>query len=173
VIAGTAMSPLAAAAGSAGRGALAQAASMASMAGMVNVNARCMGGRAWANSPVSPIARRSRDRLGAGGYTAEFAADTRSTSSAALGGILQVNMTLQLPPGLTRLATPILLTVGQKELGTMKRSARMISAAMLALSLDRIVEHLLHAVTEQNVERLEPIFDEDFPIGSTRNMRTW
>ncbi len=26
---------------------------------------------------------------------------------------------------------------------------------------------------EQNRERLEPVFDEEFPIGSTRSMRTW
>jgi len=64
-------------------------------------------------------------------YYADFAADTRSLSSAALARILKANMSFSLPPGLTRLATPILLTVGQKELGTMKRSARMISAAML------------------------------------------
>jgi type III restriction enzyme len=28
-------------------------------------------------------------------------------------------------------------------------------------------------VNEQNQERLEPVFDETFPIGSTRQMRTW
>jgi type III restriction enzyme len=35
------------------------------------------------------------------------------------------------------------------------------------------VQHLLRFVTEQNLERIEPVFDEEFPIGSTRNMRTW
>ncbi len=45
---------------------------------------------------------------------------------------------------------------------------------LYALSIDRIVQHLLRYVTDpQNVERLEPIFDEEFPIGSTRGMRTW
>lgn len=44
---------------------------------------------------------------------------------------------------------------------------------LLGLSLDRIVRHLLEFVTEQNLEKLEPIFDEEFPIGSTRQMRTW
>lgn len=44
---------------------------------------------------------------------------------------------------------------------------------LVALSIDRVVQHLLRFVTEQNVERLEPVFDEDFPIGSTRAMRTW
>lgn len=44
---------------------------------------------------------------------------------------------------------------------------------LLALSLDIIVQHLLRHVVEQNQERFEPVFDEDFPIGSTRSMRTW
>ena len=44
---------------------------------------------------------------------------------------------------------------------------------LLASSLDRIVAHLMRAVTEQNRERLEPIFDEERPIGTTREMRTW
>jgi type III restriction enzyme len=44
---------------------------------------------------------------------------------------------------------------------------------LIALSIDRIVQHLLRFVTEQNLEHLEPIFDEELPIGSTRDMRTW
>lgn len=44
---------------------------------------------------------------------------------------------------------------------------------LISLSMDRIVQHLLRFVVEQNQERIEPIFDEDFPIGSTRFMRTW
>ncbi len=44
---------------------------------------------------------------------------------------------------------------------------------LIALSIDRIVQHLLRFVTEQNLERIEPVFDAEFPIGSTRNMRTW
>ncbi len=44
---------------------------------------------------------------------------------------------------------------------------------LLSLSLDLVVQHLLRYVVEQNQERFEPVFDEDFPIGSTRNMRTW
>jgi pimeloyl-ACP methyl ester carboxylesterase len=64
-------------------------------------------------------------------YYAEFAADTRGTSSAALARIMTANMTFTLPPGLTRLTIPVLITVGEKELKPMKRSARMISGAML------------------------------------------
>jgi len=44
---------------------------------------------------------------------------------------------------------------------------------LISLSIDRVVQHLLRFVTEQNLERVEPVFDEDFAIGSTRNMRTW
>ena len=44
---------------------------------------------------------------------------------------------------------------------------------LLTLNIDRIVEHLLRYVYEQNAERMELVFDEDAPIGSTRQMRTW
>jgi len=44
---------------------------------------------------------------------------------------------------------------------------------LLSLNIDLVVQHLLRFVQEQNMERIEPIFDEEFPIGSTRYMRTW
>ena len=44
---------------------------------------------------------------------------------------------------------------------------------LFALNMDVIVQHLVRHVHEQNQERLEPVFDEEAPIGSTRNMRTW
>jgi type III restriction enzyme len=44
---------------------------------------------------------------------------------------------------------------------------------LYALNMDLIVQHLLRSVQQQNVERLEPVFDEENPIGSTRYMRTW
>jgi type III restriction enzyme len=44
---------------------------------------------------------------------------------------------------------------------------------LLSLSVDRIVAHLVRFLSEENRERVEPIFDEEFPIGSTRQMRTW
>jgi type III restriction enzyme len=44
---------------------------------------------------------------------------------------------------------------------------------LIALSIDRIVQHLLRFIAEQNLERIEPVFDEEFPIGSTRYMRMW
>jgi type III restriction enzyme len=44
---------------------------------------------------------------------------------------------------------------------------------LIAVSVDLVVAHLLTHVTQQNLERLEPVFDEDQPIGSTAAMRPW
>jgi type III restriction enzyme len=44
---------------------------------------------------------------------------------------------------------------------------------LIAMSIDLIVEHLLRYVIEKNEESLELIYDEESPIGSTTNMRTW
>lgn len=44
---------------------------------------------------------------------------------------------------------------------------------LISLNLDLVVQHLLRFVNEQNLERFEPVFDEDTPIGTTANMRTW
>ncbi|MGQ8632084.1 BPTD_3080 family restriction endonuclease [Agrobacterium sp. DKPNP3] len=44
---------------------------------------------------------------------------------------------------------------------------------LIALNIDLVVQHVMRHVTEQNVERLAPVFDEENPIGSTANMRTW
>lgn len=44
---------------------------------------------------------------------------------------------------------------------------------LIALNLDGIVQHLMRFVEQQNRERLEPVFDEELPMGSTRAMRTW
>jgi len=44
---------------------------------------------------------------------------------------------------------------------------------LVALSIDAIVQHLVVHVQQQNVERFEPVFDPEMPVGSTRSMRTW
>ena len=44
---------------------------------------------------------------------------------------------------------------------------------LIALNIDLVVQHVLSNVTEQNSERLTPVFDEENPIGSTGLMRTW
>src|SRR5690606_38998967 len=44
---------------------------------------------------------------------------------------------------------------------------------MVSLNMDVVVQHLLRYLIEQNQERIEPVFDEEYPVGSTRYMRTW
>ena len=44
---------------------------------------------------------------------------------------------------------------------------------LIALSIDEIVQHVIGQIEQRNVERLEPVFDPQWPIGSTRQMRTW
>ncbi len=44
---------------------------------------------------------------------------------------------------------------------------------LIALSIDSIVQHVIERVHQENAERLEPVFDPEFPIGTTRSMRTW
>ncbi|WP_305041139.1 BPTD_3080 family restriction endonuclease [Geoalkalibacter sp.] len=44
---------------------------------------------------------------------------------------------------------------------------------LFGLNIDLIVQHLLRFVSEQNHEWLEPVYDEESPIGSTAAMRTW
>ncbi len=44
---------------------------------------------------------------------------------------------------------------------------------LIGLNLDLVVQHLLRYIRQQNTERLEPIFDEEAPIGSTADMCTW
>lgn len=44
---------------------------------------------------------------------------------------------------------------------------------LVSLNIDVAVQHLLRYLIPQNQERIEPVFDEEFPVGSTRYMRTW
>lgn len=44
---------------------------------------------------------------------------------------------------------------------------------LIALNIDLVVQHVMRHVKEQNTERLTPVFDEENPIGSTSQMRTW
>ena len=44
---------------------------------------------------------------------------------------------------------------------------------LFSLHIDQITQHLMQYVLEQNTLRLEPVFDGERPIGSTRDMRTW
>ncbi|MER1941801.1 DEAD/DEAH box helicase family protein [Castellaniella sp. FW104-16D08] len=44
---------------------------------------------------------------------------------------------------------------------------------LIALSMDTIVQHIAALIEQHNSQQLEPVFDPEFPIGSTRLMRTW
>lgn len=44
---------------------------------------------------------------------------------------------------------------------------------LIALNIDLVVRHVLNNITEQNTERLTPVYDEENPIGATGHMRTW
>ena len=44
---------------------------------------------------------------------------------------------------------------------------------LIALNIDLLVQHIMRFIKEQNTEHLAPIYDEDNPIGSTSQMRTW
>jgi len=44
---------------------------------------------------------------------------------------------------------------------------------LVSLNMDVVVQHLLRYLVAQNQERIEPVFDQEYPIGSTRDMRTW
>ncbi len=57
-------------------------------------------------------------------YYEIFAADTRAASVDALTAILRENMTFEFPAGFDGVMAPVLLTVGEKEYGMMKSSAR-------------------------------------------------
>lgn len=44
---------------------------------------------------------------------------------------------------------------------------------LVALTIDAVVQHVVAHVQQQNGTRFEPVFDPEFPIGTTRLMRTW
>ena len=44
---------------------------------------------------------------------------------------------------------------------------------MITLNMSHVVQHIWDALRQENVERLEPVFDRDHPIRSTGQMRPW
>lgn len=44
---------------------------------------------------------------------------------------------------------------------------------LIGQSMDRVVQHFLQQVQPQNMSALECVYDDQFPRGSTANMRTW
>lgn len=44
---------------------------------------------------------------------------------------------------------------------------------IITLNMSRVVQHVWEAIGQDNTERLTPVFDRDYPIRSTSDMRTW
>jgi type III restriction enzyme len=44
---------------------------------------------------------------------------------------------------------------------------------LLSINMNRVVQHIWEAIRVANAESLEPVFDDDYPIRSTEDMRTW
>lgn len=76
-------------------------------------------------------------------YFGEFAADTRRLDVESFSRIMAANLSFSMPPGLTRLANPTLVCVGENEPGVMRRSACALVAAMPGAS-GRLVERAGH-----------------------------
>jgi pimeloyl-ACP methyl ester carboxylesterase len=84
-------------------------------------------------------------------YEGSFADDTRSLSPTMLARIVSANQTFRLPMGIKGVSTPTLITVGEKELGTVKRSAKDL-VANLPNAKAYEVEGQNHAWTLSNPE---------------------
>jgi pimeloyl-ACP methyl ester carboxylesterase len=63
-------------------------------------------------------------------FEAEFREDTRSIDPASLTSLLVENMSYRMPPGLERVALPVLVVAGQKETKIIFQSAKDILKAM-------------------------------------------
>ena len=44
---------------------------------------------------------------------------------------------------------------------------------LIMLNMNKIIQHIWGAIRNENTKRLEPVFDAERPIRSTRDMRTW
>ncbi len=44
---------------------------------------------------------------------------------------------------------------------------------ILTLNMNKVVQHVWEAIRQENTERLVPVFDSEYPIRSTGDMRTW
>jgi pimeloyl-ACP methyl ester carboxylesterase len=88
----------------------------------------------WLYAPfknLPALIRLNQQSLGVpAAYSAQFAQDTRRSTTRALTHILRANLAFREPPGLTRLKNPTLVLVGEKEPSLMRRSARQLAASM-------------------------------------------
>jgi len=109
--------------------------------------ASLMGPTLWLYAPFKNIPyliRLNQQSLGVPeAYSVEFAEETRHATTRSLTDILKANMSFRVPPGLTRLKTPTLVLVGEKEPGLMRGSARELAASMAGASAC-MVQGMIH-----------------------------
>ncbi|MBI5277350.1 MAG: DEAD/DEAH box helicase family protein [Burkholderiales bacterium] len=74
---------------------------------------------------------------------------------------------------LVKLVEQFLAEPGLIEIPSLFHQDPLRKRILFALNIDKVIQHLMQHVIEQNTLRLEPIFDGERPIGSTRDMRTW
>jgi type III restriction enzyme len=44
---------------------------------------------------------------------------------------------------------------------------------IITLNMGKVVQHIWGAIRDENAESITPVFDRDYPVRSTRDMRTW
>jgi pimeloyl-ACP methyl ester carboxylesterase len=76
-------------------------------------------------------------------YLAEFKEDTRALTSERFGRLMQANAGFRLPDGLGHVATPVLVTVGEREPKVVRASAHDLAAAIPSAET-RLVEGVGH-----------------------------
>lgn len=74
---------------------------------------------------------------------------------------------------LIRLVEQFIHVSGKLKIPSLFHSDGLRRRILIALNIDLVVQHLVKYVEQQNVASIEPVFDPEQPIGSTRNMRTW
>jgi type III restriction enzyme len=65
------------------------------------------------------------------------------------------------------------LTSGRLDIPSLFHQDPLRKRILIALNIDLVVQHLLRFVTQQNTTKLAPVYDDENPIGSTAQMRTW
>jgi type III restriction enzyme len=65
------------------------------------------------------------------------------------------------------------LNSGKLNIPSVWHQDRVRKQILFALNMDTVVGHVNRFVTLHNTEKLEAVFDELFPIGSTARMRSW
>jgi len=62
---------------------------------------------------------------------------------------------------------------GKLVIPSLHHSDGVLRRILIALNIDLVVQYVVKYVEQQNVASIEPVFDPEQPIGSTRAMRPW